>query len=357
MHPVARRRREDRDTGPGLCIGAAPGPVSRTVKGCLTERVYLRRIGRRGGAGSRGPPSRPHLFEAHRRRAGDRTALARGHGGTGAAGRRRRHLLPSGGAGGGGHRGGGRSPRAPRRPPAGPAAGRHPPPPRAGRRGPGGLRRHGVPAARLQVGLLAYAAVLLLSRGAPAIYMSPDGVQTSEPIRLWLQLGDKAPFDPVRLYVGNVAGPVLATSMLAVAVGAAWLWYSRRLSLLVVLTFVAGALVPIAVERWSLGYQLASGPLWFVAALVLADRHMLPASGVGRPLLGFLAGALALAVRARGFAIEASVVAVAGMQALNVGLQGLDWVRHHREESAARLRDLRDGALALGRPRRPRPAD
>jgi len=214
-----------------------------------------------------------------------------------------------------------------------------------------------VPAARLQVGLLAYVAVLLLSRGAAAVYLSPDGVQTSEPIRLWLQLGDKAPFDPVRLYVGNVAGPVLATSMLAVAVGAAWLWYSRRLSLLVVLTFVAGALVPIAVERWSPGYQLASGPLWFVAALVLADRHMLPRSGVGRPLLGFLAGALALAVRARGFAIEASVVAVAGMQALNVALQGLDWVRHHREESAARLRDLRDAALALGRPRRPRPAD
>ncbi|HSR23014.1 MAG TPA: RnfABCDGE type electron transport complex subunit D, partial [Candidatus Eisenbacteria bacterium] len=98
-----------------------------------------------------------------------------------------------------------------------------------------------VPAARLQVGLLAYALVLLLSGGAPAVYQTPAGVRMAEPIRLWLQLGGggQAPVDPVRLYVGNVAGPVFATSMLAVAIGAAWLWYSRRLSLLVVLTFLA----------------------------------------------------------------------------------------------------------------------
>jgi hypothetical protein len=213
-----------------------------------------------------------------------------------------------------------------------------------------------VPAARLQVGILAYALVLLVSRGGPADYVSPAGTQADEPIRVWLLIGSRAPFDLVRLYVGNVPGPVLATSMLAVAVGAAWMWYSRRLSLLVVLTFLAGALVPIAVERWPVGYQLASGPLWFAAALILADRSTLPASGVGRPLLGFLTGAAALAARTRGLAIEASLAAVAGMQLLNVTIQGLDWVRHHRQETMARLRELRVAALALGRPRRPRPA-
>jgi NQR2, RnfD, RnfE family len=214
-----------------------------------------------------------------------------------------------------------------------------------------------VPAARLQVGIVAYALVLLVSRGGPAAYAAPAGGPAAEPIRAWLVLGARASFDPVRLYVGNVAGPVLATSMLAVAVGAAWLWYARRLSLLVVLTFLAGALALIALERWPIGYQLDSGPLWFAAALVLADRRMLPASGVGRPLLGFLAGAAALAARARGFAIEASFAAVAGMQVLNVAVQGLVWVRHHRDETRARLRELRAAALALGRPSRPRPAD
>jgi hypothetical protein len=215
-----------------------------------------------------------------------------------------------------------------------------------------------VPAARLQVGVLAYAVVLLLSRGGPAVYVSPDGLATAEPVRLWLQLGGdgRTPVDFVRLYVGNVAGPVLATSMLAVAVGAAWLWYSRRLSLLVVLTFLAGAMVPIALQRWSAGYQLDSGPLWFAAALVLADRYTLPASGVGRPLLGFVTGAAALAVHARGLGIEASLAVVAAMQLLTVLVQGLGWVRGHQRETWTRLCEVRDSALALGRASRPRPA-
>src|SRR5437588_562933 len=131
----------------------------------------------------------------------------------------------------------------------------------------------------------AVAAVLLASRGATAAYVSPGGAgPTAEPVRLWLQYfgPGQSPIDPVRLYVGNVAGPVFATSMLAVAVGAAWLWYSRRLSLLVVLTFLLGALLPIRLMGWAPGYQLDSGPLWFAAALVLADRRTLVTSGVGR---------------------------------------------------------------------------
>jgi hypothetical protein len=215
-----------------------------------------------------------------------------------------------------------------------------------------------VPGARLQVGLVAYAVVVLVSAGGPAVYVSPDGTPVPEPIRLWLQLygGGQAPIDPVRLYVGNVAGPVFATSMLAVAVGAAWLWYSRRLSLLVVLTFLAGATVPIVLQRWSAGYQLDSGPLWFAAALVLADRRTLPASALGRPLLGFLAGFVALTARARGLAIESGLVTVAGMQVLASSAQGLSWMRHHRQETSARLRALREATLALGRLNRPGPA-
>jgi len=215
-----------------------------------------------------------------------------------------------------------------------------------------------LPEARVQVGLLAYAVVLLVAEGRPATYVTPGGGPADEPIRLWLRLsgGGQAPLDPVHLYVGNVAGPVFATSMLAVAVGAAWLWYSRRLSLLIVLTFLAGAMVPIALLRWSAGYQLDSGPTWFAVALVLADRRTLPASAVGRPLLGFLAGVVALAVRARGFAIESALITVAGMQLLASAAQGVSWMRGHREETRARLREVREAMLALGRQTRPGPA-
>lgn len=214
--------------------------------------------------------------------------------------------------------------------------------------------------ARLQVGLIAYAVVLLLSRGGPAAYVSPDGVPASEPVRLLLQspASGQVALDQVRLYVGNVAGPVFATSMLAVAVGVAWLWYSRRLSILVVLTFLAGAGVALALGRLPAGYLLTSGPLWFAAALVLADRRTLPASQVGRPLVGFLAGLLAMGAHVWGFSIEAALVAVAGVQLVTVGAQGLVWMRQNREETRARVREIREAtvALAMGRVGRPRPA-
>jgi NQR2, RnfD, RnfE family len=197
-----------------------------------------------------------------------------------------------------------------------------------------------LPGARLQVGLVAYELVLLLARGDPAL----SGT------------GAVGPDSPVRLYVGNVAGPVFATSVLAVAIGAAWLWYARRLSLLVVLTFLAGALAAVASRHWSAAYRLDSGPLWFAAALVLADRRTLPASALGRPLAGFVAGVAAFEARSRGLALEPAPLAVAAVQLLTVAVQGAVWVRGHGDETRARLREVRDGVLALGRPNRPDPA-
>jgi hypothetical protein len=144
--------------------------------------------------------------------------------------------------------------------------------------------------------------------------------------------------------------------MLAVAIGAAWMWYSRRLSLLIVLTFLAGALAAAAAQGTSPAYQLESGPLWFAVAVVLADRRTLPASAIGRPLVGLLAGGLAMDPRARSYPIESAAVVVAGMQVLTIALQGAVWVRRHRDETRARLRDLRDAARPLGRLSRPRPA-
>lgn len=199
------------------------------------------------------------------------------------------------------------------------------------------------PLARAQVGLAAYALILVVSRGGPAMYVGPGtATPMAEPIRLWLDFyrSGQAPFDPVRLYVGNLAGPVFATSMLAVAVGAAWLWYSGRLSLLVILTFLAGTLVPIALLHWSAAFQLDSGPLWFAAALVLADRRTLPTSQLGRPLLGFAAGLLAMGARARGFAVESGPVAVAAAQLFADGTNGTRWLIDNWREVRARLQSL-----------------
>jgi len=200
------------------------------------------------------------------------------------------------------------------------------------------------PRARLQTGLVAYVLVWLASQGATAAYVNPGSTTpVAEPIRLWLRYfgGAQTPIDPVRLYVGNVAGPVFATSMLAVVVGAAWLWYSRRLSLLVVLTFLVGATVPVVIAGWSPVYQLFSGPLWFAAALLLADRRNLPRSPIGRPLMGLVAGGTCMWLRARGLAIESAPAAIAAVQVGVAGVQGVGWVGRNRQQVRARLHQLR----------------
>ena len=205
-------------------------------------------------------------------------------------------------------------------------------------------RERYTPRARLQSGLIAYVLVLVLSRGGTAVYVNPGSTTpVAEPIRLWLRYfgGPQAPIDPVRLYVGNVAGPAFATSMLAVLVGGAWLWYSRRLSLLVVLTFLVGVTVPVVMAGWSPAYQLLSGPLWFAAALLLADRRDLPRSPIGRPLVGLVAGGSCMWLRARGLAIESALAAMAAVQVGVVGVQGAGWLGRNRRQVRARLHELR----------------
>ncbi len=181
------------------------------------------------------------------------------------------------------------------------------------------LRSRYIPAIRAQTGLFAYACVALVTRGAPFVYVNPaSGKAFGDPISIWFHFFSpaSAPIDPIRLYVGNVPGPVFATSMLAVAIGAAWFAYARRVSIVVLVSFLLGALVPIYAFHWDYAFQLDSGPMWFVAALLLSDRRLLPGSWAIRPVLGFGAGLLAVGLRRNGYGIEASFFAVAGVQAV-----------------------------------------
>ncbi len=206
--------------------------------------------------------------------------------------------------------------------------------------------------ARLQTGLLAYGGVLLASRGAVDQYLNPSSLRPlPEPIRLWLTYGG-APIDSIRLYVGNVPGPVFATSLLAVAVAVAWLWYARRLSLAVVAGFVVGAVAVSALMHWNVGYQLDSAPAWFVVGLVLADRRALPALLAARPLIGLVAGVVAMAVRARGVGIEGAILAVAGIQLAIAIVEGVAWVVVNRRRVWTGIRSLGSVGIPLNNPLR-----
>ena len=206
------------------------------------------------------------------------------------------------------------------------------------------LRARYIPVIRAQAGLLAYAAIALITKGAPFQYLNPaTGKAFSDPISIWYHFFSPAgaPIDPIRLYVGNVPGPAFATSLLAVAIGAAWLAYARRVSLVVLITFLAGALLPIYAFHWDYLFQLDSGPTWFVAVLLLSDRRLLPGSWAIRPVLGFGAGLLGVGLRRNGYGIEAVFYTVAGVQAVMAVFVVVLWGGTIGAERMRRTRRLR----------------
>jgi len=212
------------------------------------------------------------------------------------------------------------------------------------------LRARYVPAVRAQAGLFAYALIALITRGAPFAYVNPaDGLLAADPINSWWRYftPDAAAVDAIKLYVGNVPGPVFATSMLAVVVGIAWMAYARRLSLIVLASFLVGALLPIQLFHWNLVFQLDSGPMWFVAGLILADRRMLPDSWAIRPVIGIVAGVFAVGLRSRGYGIEAAFMTVAAMQAVAAVLVTIMWSFSVARERMRRTRRLRQREAQL----------
>ncbi len=111
--------------------------------------------------------------------------------------------------------------------------------------------------------------------------------------------------DPIKLYVGNVPGPVAATSAAAVLLGWAYLWYARRVAGDALAGFAASVLVAALALRQDLVLQLVSGPSLFVTALVAGDRRHLRAPRGFVVGLGVLAGLLTIGLRLRGQALNA----------------------------------------------------
>lgn len=179
------------------------------------------------------------------------------------------------------------------------------------------LRGRFWPRAGIHTGLIAYAFAYWTSSGTVATYLKPVVlVPFPEPIQQWSRFygGDARFIDPTTLYVGNVAGPILCTSLLAVVISIAWLWYARRVSLAALIGFLLGGLLISVMLRWDPVFQLDSGPTWFVAALALADRRLLPEEPVLRPTLAFAAGVFAVGVRAVPLYIEGVFLSVAALQ-------------------------------------------
>ena len=139
---------------------------------------------------------------------------------------------------------------------------------------------------------------------------------------------------------------MFATSLLAIGIGIAWLAYARRLSFAVAIGFLVGAAFAIVAYHWDYVVHLDSGPTWFVAML-LADKRYLPQSWTIRPVLGFSAGLLTVALRVRGYGIEAAFLTAAGVQAVMAVLVIVLWAASFGSERMQRNRRLRQREAQL----------
>ena len=104
-------------------------------------------------------------------------------------------------------------------------------------------------------------------------YAAVDARHLDDPLLLWFRNGNI--IDPVKLYVGNFPGPVGAASGAAVLLGVTYLWYTRKISLGVVVGFLFGVAAAAIAIRSDLGFQLASGPSLYLAGYIAADRRRL----------------------------------------------------------------------------------
>ena len=144
--------------------------------------------------------------------------------------------------------------------------------------------------------------------------------------------------DPVKLYVGNVPGPIGVTSAAAVLIGVTYLWYTRKISLGIVAGFLIGIIAGSLILRTDAGFQLASGPALFIAGYIAADRRRVALNEQFTIVFGLAAGLVTMALRWYGEGLQSTwqaflLVSVAVTVVLRVQM-------YLRRRTSSRMRTL-----------------
>jgi Na+-translocating ferredoxin:NAD+ oxidoreductase subunit D len=138
--------------------------------------------------------------------------------------------------------------------------------------------------------LIVFGLLYLVQRQLHFGFINPfDRRPLADPLSLWYQY--KIVVDPIKLYVGNIPGPLGLTSAAAVLLGLVYLWYTRKISLGVFGGFLIGlAVLAAALPGADAGFQLSSAPALFLAGYVAADRRRVPVSEPWAVAFGVAAG-------------------------------------------------------------------
>jgi electron transport complex protein RnfD len=192
----------------------------------------------------------------------------------------------------------------------------------------------------LHPALIVFGLLFLVERQLAVGYVNPfDGRPLADPLLLWSQL-DKM-IDPVKLYVGNVPGPIGVTSAGAVLIGVTYLWYTRKISLGIVAGFLIGIAAGSLILRTDAGFQLASGPALFIAGYIAADRRRVALSEQFTILFGVAAGLLTMAFRWYGEGLQSTWQAFLLVSAgVTLVLRVQLYLRRRGATSGVRMRTL-----------------
>ena len=159
--------------------------------------------------------------------------------------------------------------------------------------------------AMLHPALIVFGLLFTAQRQLGVTFVNPfDGRRLGDPLTLWYQL--RIIVDPVKLYLGNVPGPVGVTSAGAILLGLTYLWYARKVSLGIILGFLVGVGIPAALIGSDVAFQLSSGPALFLAGYIAADRRRVALPAPFTFAFGIAAGALTMLLRGYGQGQEAA---------------------------------------------------
>ncbi|MFY9615131.1 MAG: hypothetical protein WAT58_06990, partial [Candidatus Dormiibacterota bacterium] len=143
-----------------------------------------------------------------------------------------------------------------------------------------------------------------------------------EPIMLWTQF--QLQIDPLRLYAGNVAGPIGATSFGLATVGVLVLGYARRVSWLYLAGFLVAPVVALSVNHQPLEVYLLCGEGVVLVGIVGAEVGRLPQAWHFRLAVGLLGGAITAVLFVRGMGAVAYGIGALGAAVVLTALQVFD---------------------------------
>jgi Na+-translocating ferredoxin:NAD+ oxidoreductase subunit D len=201
----------------------------------------------------------------------------------------------------------------------------------------------------LHPALIVFGILFVIQRQLGVGFINPfDGRHLDDPLLLWYKL--QIIIDPVKLYVGNVPGPIGVTSAAAVLVGVTYLWYTRKISLGVVVGFLCGVAAGSVALRADLGFQLASGPSLFLAGYVAADRRRVLLPERFAFAFGVVGGVATMILRWYGAGLQAGWLGLLLVSLMvTIVLQVQDILRR-RARSSRRPVPLRTLAIDSGEP-------